>query len=76
MALGTDSRYREGVARALFGASLLLFAVFLGIMFLATALLGPPGILGALALFASVPLGLLGILLAGDGYARMSRAHG
>jgi len=37
MALGTDSRYREGVARALFGASLLLFAVFLGIMFLATA---------------------------------------
>lgn len=69
-----DLVYREGVARLLLGACLLLFAIFLGIFFLASAALGPPGLLG-LSIVASLAFALLGLALAMDGFSRMSRSH-
>jgi hypothetical protein len=48
-----ESRYREGLARLVFAACLLLFATCLGVLFLGLAALGPPGLFGGLLFITS-----------------------
>jgi hypothetical protein len=69
-----DPRYREGLARLLFAAFLLLFAISLGILFLAVlALGGYPGLLGFFMFIASFVFMLVGAGLAFDGFRLMTR---
>lgn len=75
MELPSDPRYREGLARLLLAACLLLFAIALGILFLATAALGSPGLLGGLVYILSFAFLLIGFGLAFDGFRLMSRSH-
>lgn len=63
MVLGSDPAFREGFARAFFGADLLLFAIFRSVSGFASS--------GALAGAAAIVLGfvftILGLALAFDG---------
>lgn len=69
----SDSRYREGLARLLLAACLLLFAISIGVLVLVLAALGPPGFLGGFAFIASIAFMLIGFGLAFDGFALMAR---
>ena len=70
-----ESRYREGLARLVFAACLLLFATCLGVLFLGLAALGPPGLFGGLLFFTSFAFTLVGLGLAFDGFGLMTRHH-
>ena len=70
-----ESRYREGLARLVFAACLLLFATCLGVLFLGLAALGPPGLFGGLLFITSFAFMLVGIGLAFDGFGLMTRHH-
>lgn len=68
-----DRNYREGLARLVLAACLLLFAISLGILFLGTAALGPPGLFGGLIFITSFAFALVGFGLAVNGFGLMTR---
>jgi hypothetical protein len=68
-----DHTYREGLARLLLAACLLLFASSLGILFIGTAALGPPGLFGGLIFITSFAFVLIGFGLAVNGFGLMTR---
>jgi len=70
-----ESRYREGLARLVFAACLLLFATCLGVLFLGLAALGPPRLFSGLIFITSFAFTLVGLGLAFDGFGLMTRRH-
>jgi hypothetical protein len=69
----SESRYREGLARLVLAACLLLFATSLGVLFLGAAALGPPGLFGGFIFITSFAFTIVGFGLAFDGFALMTR---
>jgi hypothetical protein len=72
MDTASDPPYREGLARLVLAACLLLFAISLGILFLAIAALGPPGLFGGLMLITSFAFTLIGLGLAFEAFNLMT----
>lgn len=68
-----DSRYRDGLARGLLAACLLLFGTSSGVLFLATNATQPARLFAASLYIPSFVFALIGLGVAVDGFRRMTR---
>ena len=73
MDAGPDSGYRQGLARLLFAACLLLFATCSGVLFLATIDSQLAGLFATSLYILSFVFALIGLGVALDGFRQMTR---
>jgi len=71
-----ELRDRDGIARLLFAACFLPFAIATGVLFLGTVVSQPGGLLAAASYILSFIFALVGLGVGVDGSRRMTRRQG